>query len=407
MRLRACSSPQGSLQAEAQRDNTVARELRDERGEGRLVAVLEHRKHRRLPGLGDGRRHRVHPMPQRRARRVTTDGVERGRPRPEWAPAAAAALKEAAQLGRAPMSRTSRQLDIVGKELCPQRIDEHIEGRALHRRRMAHEFQRQRPRRAGWRSTEATRACAGHLLKDGGEPLRVAVAEELLLKGRAEDLLWRGPRAASMHAGRADAVVRGAFLGVAEHLVRFRDFLEDLRVAPSLVGVMFEGELLVGRLDLGNASLTRDAQSIIEGQIIVVGKTAHGPQPLQGSGFVAPSLRPESTASSCPSLPREPKHTGACNTLAHTREDRSARILQTQTSRPVSQSVFHGPTPRSPLQLDSGCPSCRSAMRRRPTWPPVSQSVISRSHPHGPTPRSPLRRLSIVYGRGSVRGELS
>src|SRR3989441_7965879 len=72
---------------------------------------------------------------------------------------------------------------------------------------------------------------------------------------------------ASAHARCAVAIVGRAFLGIAQHFVRFGDQLEALfgdLVTVVAVGVALHRELAVGLLDVGFARVLRDAEDGIE-----------------------------------------------------------------------------------------------------------------------------------------------
>jgi len=69
------------------------------------------------------------------------------------------------------------------------------------------------------------------------------------------------------HARHAVAVVRGAFVRIAQHLIGFGDELELLLgrfVAVVAVGVALHGELAVGLLDVGFARVFLDAEDDVE-----------------------------------------------------------------------------------------------------------------------------------------------
>jgi hypothetical protein len=69
------------------------------------------------------------------------------------------------------------------------------------------------------------------------------------------------------------AIVRGAFLGILEDLVRLGDLLElRLRVGRGVsVGMVFHGELPVGLLDVGLGAVARHSQQDV--------KVAHSSNP--------------------------------------------------------------------------------------------------------------------------------
>ena len=101
--------------------------------------------------------------------------------------------------------------------------------------------------------------------------MRSAAAAEELAEQVAEDLLEAAggeaaEAAALLEGGVAEAVVLGATLGVGEHLVGLRGFLELLlggRVARIAVGVMLEGDLAVGLLDLLRVGAAIDAEHFV------------------------------------------------------------------------------------------------------------------------------------------------
>jgi len=69
------------------------------------------------------------------------------------------------------------------------------------------------------------------------------------------------------NAGHAEAIVRGAFVGIAQHLVRFGDELEFFLggfVAVIAIGMALHRELAVGFLDVCFARVPLDAEDDVE-----------------------------------------------------------------------------------------------------------------------------------------------
>ena len=214
------------------------------------------------------------------------------------------------------------------------------------------------------------------------------VAEDVLEAGGGE--IEAAEAAALLEGGVAEAVVLGALLGIAQHLVGLGGFLEALLgglVAGIAVGVVLQRDLAVGLLDLVGAGAAADAQDFV-----VVALSP--PHRISAARIQKPS----------PSVEE-----GFCERLTPTRvRDRAGRYSLTSSKSASTTSSRPPPgRPAPPAPRRAGRPRRAAALRCRAPWRTSPRRACAGPWSSAPSRAFMLRRVVALERRlGLLEGLL-